>query len=227
MAGFNSPRMEKVQHCKEYDDETRDCLVLLYTRPVGNPLVGGPVKPTYVQHWSLVTYFNDGDRLYTFEIMKNADSAIEAYRTLGAYSYSDTEKHKIGNVRTSPKKLLTLAQRHSYNGTKYDAVWKNCQEWVKEFASMISDELRPLMNKFATCQQKLARNPLEVVPAIAINGLGNAINALGNGVVSSAETLAGFSYSLYSDFAASSVGGSSGNSFRGSFSPGRSLLNFF
>ena len=131
MAEYNSPRMEKVQRCSEYDDQTRDCRVLLYTRPVDNPLVGGPIRPTYLQHWSLVAYFEDGDRLLTFEIMENDDNIIEAYRTCGAYSNSDTEKHKLGNVRTSPKKLLTLAQKHSHNGTRFDAVSKNCRSGSK------------------------------------------------------------------------------------------------
>jgi hypothetical protein len=219
MAAFNSPVKELVQHCNEYDDETRDCLVLLYTRPVDNPLVGGLISPTYLQHWSLVAYFKDGDRLLTFEIMENDDNVIEAYRTCGAYDNSDTERHRLGNVRTSPKKLLTLAQRHSYNGMSFNAVSRNCQEWVKEFASMISSQLRSWMDRFATCKEKLARNPLEVLPAIVIN-------ALGNGVVSSRRTLAGSSYSRHCDFAASSVGGSSGNSLRGSFSSGRNLLHF-
>ena len=131
MAEYNSPRMEKVQDCKEYDDETRNCLVLLYTRPVNDPLLPGLKTPTYLQHWSLVAYFKDGDRLLTFEIMENDDNIIEAYRTCGAYSNSDTEKHKLGNVRTSPKKLLTLAQKHSHNGTRFDAVSKNCRSGSK------------------------------------------------------------------------------------------------
>jgi len=121
MGEFNSPVKELVQNCNEYDDETRDCLVLLYTRPVNNPLVAvvaaGDSNETHLQHWSLVAYFKDGDRLLTFEMMENEDKVIEAYRTCGAYSNCDIVKHELGNVRTSPKKLLTKSTRTTERST--------------------------------------------------------------------------------------------------------------
>lgn len=235
----------KVEECKEYDGENRDCAIMLYTRPVDVGFVNGVLKPgsqlqstldeailgdntrVHLDHWILVAYFKDGDRLFSFEASDNESGVIEVYRTAGALAEKEGYKIELTMINTSPKDLLELAQKHSYNGTQYSAVFKNCQDWVKEFARMISYEVYDCLKKIKTFQEAggIIRAAVSVPTGLAINSAKKSAECLEGGIKSSSACLKSLTYCRYCEFAVDSFCKSSGhiaklsaNSLKSSFS---------
>ncbi len=172
MANSTTPTPLKVEECEELDDKKRDCFFVLHTRPLNIGFCSGVIKPAndflreletvlsgkkqnrvHLDNWILVAHFKEGDLIFSFEACENEAGSIEVYRTSGAPEASEGEKIELLTIKASPKQLLTLAQKHSYNGSKYSAVCKNSQEWVKEFARMISYELYDCLEKINTFRE--------------------------------------------------------------------------
>ena len=140
----------RVEECEESDDIIRECEIVLYTKPVEFSLIASLLlsimrlrDSIYFQKWFLVARFPRDNRLFTFEAIENESGHIEALRTTGSTPADPKEKVVVGTVRTSPQKLLTLAQEHPYNGTRAP-IWaslKKCQDWFNEFARMVSPSL--------------------------------------------------------------------------------------
>lgn len=134
-----------VDRCFETDHEVRDCQILLYTSHVeysflSHLLMG---RGLHRQRWSLVAYFERGNRSYTFHAVVGENGKIEARRIRGAWPAEPSEAIFIGVVKTSPKRLLSLAQEHPYNGTNSPifASFQKCQDWLNCFAQTISPTL--------------------------------------------------------------------------------------
>lgn len=172
MANSITPTPIKVEECEELDTTKRDCFFVLFTRPMNLGFINGVLKPAnnfltalesavsgkklnrvHLDNGILVAYFKEGDRTFSFEACENEAGTIEVYRTSDAPAVSEGEKIELLMIKTSPKQLLTLAQKHSYNGTHYSAAHNNSQEWVKEFARMISYELYDCLEKISTFQE--------------------------------------------------------------------------
>ena len=171
-----------IDSCVEYDDQMRPCRVKLYTRPIGgvsqvqqgrpsssNQNEGSSSSSAAFHHWALVFNFGNNDRILTFEAAQNENGILEAYRSQDAMS-EPTNIFDIGTAITSPKKLLVLAKNHPHNGNTYWASYKNCQEWVKEYARMIDKRLLEKIEELTTCKQITAG----AVGLAAILGLGYA-----------------------------------------------------
>ncbi len=143
-------KTNRVQECEELDSTIRECEFVLYTKPVEFSLLFNTLlsitklrDSIYFQKWFLVARFPRDNRLDTFEAIENESGHIEALRTTGSAPLNPKEKVVVGTVRTSPHKLLTLAQEHPYNGTNAPilASLKKCQDWFNEFARMVSPSL--------------------------------------------------------------------------------------
>ena len=168
-----------VHQCTEYDNKERECQILLYTRKVENPaveLLQNPIKvmagledEIHLHHWTLVAYFEGGDRLMSFEAAEDENNIIQVYRTAGVPAVVDTQ-FEVAVVMTSPEYLLQMAQKHPFNGTKYCAASKNCQGWVKEYARMISDKLSKAMDKYKSFEITIALNPVTIA-TLPITGI--------------------------------------------------------
>ena len=81
---------------------------------------------------------------------------LNAYWTQGAFSKPENI-YEIGSVETSPNELLELAQKNPCNQTKYSAVFQNCQEWVRNFARMIHEDLLRNLENLKSCAEKLVQ----------------------------------------------------------------------
>jgi hypothetical protein len=140
----------RVEDCEELDDVVGDCEIFLYTKPAEFSSIGKFLLSItrnedniYFQKWFLVARFSRDGRVYTFEAVENDSGRMEAIRTTGSVPADPKEKLAIGTVRTSPQKLLSLAQKHPYNGTTTPilATLKKCQDWLNEFLRMVSPSL--------------------------------------------------------------------------------------
>ena len=136
----------RVDKCLELDHQVRNCQILLYTSQVDHSFLSDLFmgRGLHRHKWTIVTYFEKGRCSYTFEARVGEDGRIEAYRTKGAHPTEPIDALFIGIVRTSPKELLNLAQNHPYNGTSAPimASFHKCQDWLNQFARMISPELQ-------------------------------------------------------------------------------------
>ena len=133
----------------EPDKIKRPCSIMLNTRPLDS-LHSTPFCDTSTQHFGLVAYFKEGDKLMTFEAGQGDDGKIEVGLANGVWADDPrTRRYNLGIIYTSPNELFELARRHYLNGRLYSATRCNCQDWVKVFARMIS----PIIgNALANCQ---------------------------------------------------------------------------
>ena len=140
----------RVDDCEELDDTVRECEIVLYTKPAEFSSIGSILlnitrnqDNIYFHKWFLVARFSCDDRIYTFEAVENESGRIEALRTTGSVPVDPKKKMIVGTVCTSPRKLLTFAQKHPYNGTTTPilATLKKCQDWLNEFLRMVSPSL--------------------------------------------------------------------------------------
>ena len=140
----------RVDKCLELDHRERECQIILYTHKeeynfLTHLFMG---RGIHRHKWYLVAQFqrdNQSDAAtFTFEAQIGQDGRIDAYRAKDASPDDPVEKILIGTVRTSPKELLNMAQKHPYNGTSAPilAGKLKCQDWLNHFAHMISPQLR-------------------------------------------------------------------------------------
>ncbi len=118
-------------------DAKRPVQLFLFVRPVNSLLP--PWRP--LGHWAVVVVFPDG-RVMTFELKRNEQNRNVAVCTEGWPShYKEGILYPIGDIFTSPNKLLKLAKSVSLNGKRYKWVRCNCQMWCIEFCSKLFPEL--------------------------------------------------------------------------------------
>lgn len=143
-------KSKHVQDCEESDDVVRECEFLLYTKPADFSwfikillFLTLNANNIYFHQWFLVARFPRENQSFTFEAYENEIGVIEARRSTGSVPANPKTKMLVGTLRTSPKKLLTLAQEHPYNGTNAP-IWaslKKCQDWCNQFARSLSPHL--------------------------------------------------------------------------------------
>ena len=144
-------KVEQVNSCVETDDNERECELVLYTKPEEFSFLTKLLLAItrnedniYFQKWFLVTRFQVDNTFFTFEAIENTSGNIEALRTKNSMPINCKERVIVGKVLTSPRKLLTVAQEHPYNGTSAPimASLKKCQDWFNQYVRMISPTLQ-------------------------------------------------------------------------------------
>lgn len=141
---------KRVDDCEESDDAVRECELVLYTKSADFSWFSRLLlfltfnwNNIYYHQWFLVARFPRDNQLFTFEATENRVGVIEARRSIGVVPANPKTKMVVGTVNTSPKELLTLAQRHPYNGTNAP-IWaslKKCQDWLNQFTKSLSPHL--------------------------------------------------------------------------------------
>ncbi|XP_063238730.1 uncharacterized protein LOC134540134 [Bacillus rossius redtenbacheri] len=125
----------------EYDTAERYANVDLFSKVVeGLTSVDGATAGTgSAHHWALVVHFED-DSYRLLEGNVNDDGYLHAYyrkhRGDGL-----TRLRALGRVRVSPSGLREIARLNRLNGSKYDLVDNNCQDWAVQAAKDISAEV--------------------------------------------------------------------------------------
>lgn len=139
----------------EPDKEKRECSVMLNTIPLDAPLLkDSPNIATH--HWAIVFFFQRGNKLMLFEAGEGQDGKIEVGLANGVWKDDPKiQRYKLGMVNTSPNEVLEQARRNQLNNKPYLATMRNCQNWVKEFAKMISSVLETAIEKFPTYMESV------------------------------------------------------------------------
>jgi hypothetical protein len=100
------------------------------------------------KHWAVIVKFDN--RTLAFEIIQIKDGKIDRIAPRWTEYQNNGRFDKmifLGSIKSSPEEVQRLASKNSHNGTVYDPISNNCQEWVKELLAVMDTDLLKALNK--------------------------------------------------------------------------------